>query len=331
MAKKTTTIKIDLTEMPCVMGKYSNNIQYEGKSEKPYWAVPFTGLMLPKAQAIALFHDKLVHNCLFDLSDPSLPQPCEWLTHSEIKYVDSFDRASVDVTLVNGNKPEFVLCRVKVTSLQPRTGGLVETDLQVHIFPNREQMILIHEHQNTVVKLSISNAKVAERKKSNQKDMFDENGNQQEASGEESQGSTDADEQQAPPVITGAGIAAFHAAAGTPETNLEGEPEPNAVDETGEIHESGEPTDSAEASDKPADTPTADDIPDGKGTTEGELTVIDHDTPVNKGATEEDLKGFEEGVRKNVADFSGKGGSVDGTTAESRKRSLGKSASSRAH
>lgn len=162
---------LTITDQICRMGKYSNNLEKHGEEDVPTWAVPFTAVMLSTEQINTLFADPHADRALFNTNKQNLKEPMPWLSKCSLDYADKFEGATVTMTLSGDRELEFSGCPVKVLSLQPRVGGLTESELQVQVHPDRKQLVLIHEHQNREVKLSISDAKVALKKKSTQQEL----------------------------------------------------------------------------------------------------------------------------------------------------------------
>lgn len=163
-------IQFALDEAICKLGKYSNNLEKHGEKEVSCWAVPFTNVMLSYEQYNLLVADPHGDRAIFN-QRKEVYEPTPWLRVVRLDFRETFEEVEASIAFSDKLVEEFVGCRVKILELRPLTTRVVATDLQIQLYPNRKQLVLIHEHQHHEVRLSISNAKVAEKKRSTQQEL----------------------------------------------------------------------------------------------------------------------------------------------------------------
>lgn len=174
-AKAAQAIHFALDEVLCRQEMYKN-VEPHGNEDAGGWWVTFSNIMLSAEQFNDLMADPHADRAFFN-QVKNVWEPMPWLKNVELKYLETFEEA-VCTILYSKNEEEktkceveFTKCPVKIISLEPLTTRVIAMSIKFKIKPKRRDLVLIHEHQHTQVRLSISNAKIAAGKK--QSDMFD--------------------------------------------------------------------------------------------------------------------------------------------------------------
>ena len=162
---------IELDATICRMGKYSNNTEMHGEEFARGWKVPFESVMLDAEHLQALFGDPHVDRAWFNEKKGGLKEPMPWIRKDVQRYPDKFDKAAVGIEISGDRMLEFEDCIVQIDELVPQTGGLTKTKISIYLHPDDKQMLQLDLHQHREVKLSISDAKVALKKKSKQQEL----------------------------------------------------------------------------------------------------------------------------------------------------------------
>jgi hypothetical protein len=178
MAKKHTKI-LALDAKPCRFGKISNNLEKHGKEWVTAFTIPVSELMLTKPELNAFMRDKYCHQSWFDTSRGNqAAEPMAWWGGECFHVSESFE-ADQGAVICSGNKqldfesegdpkednyrPAIVVDKIKLT---PQVGGLTELACSIYLRPGIGRTNLtLQDHQHREVKLTLIDAKVAEREK----------------------------------------------------------------------------------------------------------------------------------------------------------------------
>lgn len=165
-------LNIDLDGVLTKLGKFSNNLEKHGNEDVSCWALPCANIPVDKDQQNELMQDAHFTRSVWN-NNKGLFEPMPWLRNVEINYTPTFEEASVQIAFEEDQEPqEFEKCRIKITAWALGTNGISICTLQIQVYPNRKQKILIDEHQNRDVRIWISNSKLSSKKNSKQSDMF---------------------------------------------------------------------------------------------------------------------------------------------------------------
>jgi hypothetical protein len=178
MAKKHAKI-LRLDEKLCRFGKISNNLERHGDDYETGFTIPVEELMLSKAELNAFMRDPLCWQSWYDTSKGNrAAEPMPWWGGESFSLAESFE-ADEGSVIVSGDKAlEFkssgdpkgddyragiVISKI---NLQPRTGGLTELSCSIYVRPGLGKTnLVLQDHQHREVKLTLIDAKVAEREK----------------------------------------------------------------------------------------------------------------------------------------------------------------------
>jgi len=178
MAKTHTKI-LNLEGKTCRLGKISNNLERHGEDYVTAFTLPFTELMLTKAELNSFMRDKLTHTSWFDTSKGNAAaEPMAWWGGESFYLSESFqaDRAAI---IVSGDRelefessgdpkeddyrPAMVISKLVLT---PQVGGMVEARGSLYLRPGiGKTNLALQDHQHREVKLTLVNARVTERDK----------------------------------------------------------------------------------------------------------------------------------------------------------------------
>jgi hypothetical protein len=179
MAKKHTKI-LRLDEKLCRLGKLSNNLEHSGDEYVTGFTIPISELMLTKAELNAFMRDPLCWQSWYDTSKGNkAAEPMMWWWGGESFYVSEAFEADKGSIIVSGDKAlEFestgnpkeddYRAGVVVSKIQlvPCTGGLTELRCSIYVRPGLGKTnLVLQDHQHREVKLTLIDAKVAEREK----------------------------------------------------------------------------------------------------------------------------------------------------------------------
>lgn len=178
MAKKHAQI-LKLDSKLCRLGKVSNNLEKHGSDWVTAFTIPVMELMLTKAELNAFMRDKYCHQSWYDTSKGNAAtEPMHWWG-GESFYVSETFEADQGAIIVSGDKqldfesegdpkedsyrPAIVVSKIVLT---PRIGGLTELSCSIYLRPGiGKTNLALQDHQHREVKLTLVDAKVAEREK----------------------------------------------------------------------------------------------------------------------------------------------------------------------
>lgn len=178
MAKSHTKI-LNLEGKTCRLGKISNNLERHGEDYVTAFMLPFTELMLTKAELNSFMRDKLTHASWFDTSKGiAAAEPMAWWGGESFYLSETFQADKAMIT-VSGDRdlefessgdpkeddyrPAMVISKLMLT---PQVGGMVEARGSLYLRPGiGKTNLALQDHQHREVKLTLVNARVAERDK----------------------------------------------------------------------------------------------------------------------------------------------------------------------
>lgn len=189
-AKKNEQQMISLIDKICRFGKISNNLELHGEEEVTAFQIPVEGVMLEAKELNAIVGDKYFAGIVFN-DKRGLKEPTDALRKFKpLELADSYENATVIMTLTGDRELEFDECLLKNLTLEPQVGGLTALSIKLYLRPGiGANNLLLQEHQHREVKLTITNATVALKAKSRQQDLplgngeegDDEEGEEEEA------------------------------------------------------------------------------------------------------------------------------------------------------
>lgn len=188
---------IELDDVPCRLGKFSNNLVMEaaeeGEDEEAeevgVFTFPVTEIMLGAEELNALFGDAHTHASWFNdrrgMLEPMpwiacLPEPAKGKPPG-FDFAQKFEGAVISIAYAENptektQRDEFEGCKIGRIALMPRPGGLTEMKLHVQLKPGLgKENLRLQEYQNRRIAFSISDAAIA-RKKSQQQNLPLEDG-----------------------------------------------------------------------------------------------------------------------------------------------------------
>lgn len=164
---------LDIRDEHCRLGKISNNLEKNGEDgdEVTGFTIPVSNLMLGAEEVNAFIEDPHADRWMFNTRIKGTKEPIsDKIKAFELK--EDFDGAVITLTLSGDREIEFEDCKVKDVQLQPMKGGTVHVSCRLYLRPGMgKENLLLQEHQNRQVRISIADAKVATKKKSTQKDL----------------------------------------------------------------------------------------------------------------------------------------------------------------
>jgi hypothetical protein len=178
MAQKHTKI-LRLDVKLCRLGKISNNLERHGEDYVTAFTIPVTELMLSKSELNAFMRDKLCWNSWYDTAKRnSAAEPCAWWGGESFYVGDSYEADKGSITVSGEKELEFestgdpkeddyraamTISKIKLT---PQVGGLTELCASLYLRPGiGKTNLVLQDHQHREVKLTLIDAKVAERQK----------------------------------------------------------------------------------------------------------------------------------------------------------------------
>lgn len=177
MAKRGKTLNLD--EKTCRLGKISNNLEKHGGEWVTAFTIPFSGLMLTKPELNTFMRDKYTWQSWFDTSKAGAPEPMVWWGGESFYVSETFEADTASIK-TSADKPlEFEsegdpkdddkyrpAMTVEKIVLTPQQGGFVEVRGSLYCRPGIGRINLaLQDHQHREVKLTLVNARVAERAK----------------------------------------------------------------------------------------------------------------------------------------------------------------------
>lgn len=178
MAKKHTQI-LNLEGKTCRLGKISNNLEKHGAEWVTAFTIPVTDLMLNKAELNDFLRDKYAHQSWFDTSKGNAAaEPMRWWNGESFYVSESFEAESGAITVSGDKQLDFesegdpkednyrAAIVVSKIVLTPQVGGLTEVRCSVYLRPGiGKTNLALQDHQHREVKLTLVDARVAERER----------------------------------------------------------------------------------------------------------------------------------------------------------------------
>lgn len=164
----------NLVDKYTMLGKISNNLEIHGEDEVVGFTIPFSALPLEADELNALANDKYFDRCIFNKT-AKVQAPCTWLSVFEaLKLRETYHEAVVLMTVSGDRELEFddVTLKDLVIDFDPKYGavGMLSGKMYLHPGIGKENLIL-QEHQNRRVKVTITNATVMLKAKSKQQEL----------------------------------------------------------------------------------------------------------------------------------------------------------------
>lgn len=175
MAKRGSKV-LKLEGKTCRLGKVSNNLERQGSNYVTGFTIPFSDLMLTKAELNTLMRDKDCHASWFNTGGAGKAiEPMPWWGGVPF-YLDETFEADKAMIVVSGDKelefessgdpkeddyrPAVIVSKL---TLRPQVGGMTELRGSVYLRPGIGRTNLaLQDHQHREVKISLQ-AKVAEK------------------------------------------------------------------------------------------------------------------------------------------------------------------------
>jgi hypothetical protein len=161
---------INLDAVICRLGKISNNLEKHGDEDVTEFNIPVTGIMLSAEQLNAFIGDPHCDRSWFNTKG-SIREPMPWWSRGNFRLKDKFE-ANVCAIKVSGDRelafePEKDLpaCGIGKIRLKPQVGGFTEMSFQLQLRPGiGKENLLLQEHQNREVRLTVSESRVAQNR-----------------------------------------------------------------------------------------------------------------------------------------------------------------------
>lgn len=158
---------LNLDAVICRLGKISNNLEKHGDEDVTEFNLPVSGVMLSAAELNAFIGDPHCDRSWFNTRG-SIREPMPWWARGAFKLDDKLD-AAICTIKVSGDrelefepKKELPACSISKIRLRPQVGGMTEMSFQLQVRPGiGTENLLLQEHQNREVRLTISKSEVA--------------------------------------------------------------------------------------------------------------------------------------------------------------------------
>lgn len=164
---------LDIRDEHCRLGKISNNLEKNGEDgdEVTGFTIPITELQLGAEEINAFMEEPYADRWMFNTRARGTKEPVsEKIKPFALK--EDFDDATITLTVSGDREIELQGCKVKDVTLEPMKGGAVHVNCRIYVRPGLgKENLLLQEHQNREVRITIADAKVATKKKSGQKDL----------------------------------------------------------------------------------------------------------------------------------------------------------------
>lgn len=159
----------DLAKKHCNMGIINNRVEKHGGTDVTAFDIPLS-LLLDPEELNTLLGDKYKHRALFDTKgDVATPMFPEF---SGFSLKNDLEGATVTLHLGVGDyEIEFEDCNLKGIVLSPVHGGETETSFKLQCNPQNKHITKLLDAQNTELKVTIADAKVAEKRSRKQREL----------------------------------------------------------------------------------------------------------------------------------------------------------------
>jgi hypothetical protein len=160
---------LDLDLKHAQVGVVNNRIEKHGDKDVTAFDIPLTVLLDPK-ELNNLLDDPYKHRALFDTKgDVATPMFPEF---SEFAMKHDLEGATVTLHLGHsGFEIEYKDCCLKGLTLAPLHGGETQLDFKLQCNPQTKHIVKLLDAQNTEIKVSVADAKIAEKKKRKQREL----------------------------------------------------------------------------------------------------------------------------------------------------------------
>jgi hypothetical protein len=160
---------LDLDNKHAQVGVINNRIEKHGDKDVTAFDIPLTVLLDPK-ELNNLLDDPYKHRALFetkgDVATPMFPE------FSEFAMKHDLEGATVTLHIGHsGFEIEYKDSCLKGLVLAPLHGGETQLDFKLQCNPQTKHIVKLLDAQNTEIKLSVADAKVAEKKKRKQREL----------------------------------------------------------------------------------------------------------------------------------------------------------------
>lgn len=159
----------------CHFAKIANNLRTIGAQEEPEFTIPCEGLMLTPGELDEIL-GQYTHRSWFELRG-GVWEPCAWWSRVQgYVAIDAAFEAEYCAIYAGGRKIEFELiedgeagdipaARITRIRLRPHVGGMTEMCFHLHVRPGLgESNLLLQEHQNREVRLTLGETRMANPK-----------------------------------------------------------------------------------------------------------------------------------------------------------------------
>lgn len=160
---------LTLTNKRATIGVINNRVEKHGDEDVTAFDIPVDLLLDPKElDALVGNH---THRSLFDkkgdVYEPNFPR------FDGFSLKDDFEGATVTLVLgmTDHASIEFEDCRLKSIELSPQVGGETAMSFKLQVRPEPRDYVKLIESQNSELKISLGDARVAEKAKSKQQDL----------------------------------------------------------------------------------------------------------------------------------------------------------------
>lgn len=158
---------LKLDNVICRLGKIANNLERHGDEDVPEFNIPVSGVLLNAKQLNEFMADPHCDRAWFNTKG-SLKEPMPWWKRGSFSVKESLEanactiKVSGDVEITFEVEKELPACRISKISLEPQVGGMTELCFQLQVRPGiNKNNLLLQEHQNREVRLTISKSHVA--------------------------------------------------------------------------------------------------------------------------------------------------------------------------
>jgi hypothetical protein len=160
---------LDLDNKHAKVGVINNRIEKHGDKDVTAFDIPLTVLLDPK-ELNNLLDDPYKHRALFetkgDVATPMFPE------FSEFAMKHDLEGATVTLHIGHsGFEIEYKDSCLKGLVLAPLHGGETQLDFKLQCNPQTKHIVKLLDAQNTEIKLSVADAKIAEKKKRKQREL----------------------------------------------------------------------------------------------------------------------------------------------------------------
>jgi hypothetical protein len=182
---------LKLEKVICRLGKISNNLEKHGDEDVTEFNIPISGVLLTAKQLNDFMDDPHCDRAWFNTKG-SLKEPMPWWQRGEFSVSESLEAEACTIIVSGDQEIEFEAegklpgCKISRITLAPQVGGMTEVCFQLQVRPGiGRENLLLQEHQNREVRLTIAKSRVALKRGKQQNLALDDD---PEGGGEEGNG-----------------------------------------------------------------------------------------------------------------------------------------------